>query len=154
MISRRRFLRLAAQGTVSCPAIRSVGSALGSESSVEHLLCMSPRQSAQLEEGRKRGLMELAPVSLPPDPGALNNHFGWPVAARAGDALIVVHRRIPGHWKGLERTDDRHSYTMMVRSTDAGKTWTEPFELRQVMKKSRPLPGRSHPVGPPLQVRP
>ena len=135
MISRRRFLRLAAQGTVSCSAIRSAGSALAGESIVEHLLCMSARQSAQLEEGRRRGMMELAPVSLPPEPGVLNNHYGWPVATRAGDTLIVVHRRIPGHWKGLERTDDRHSYTMMARSTDAGKTWTEPFDLRQVMRR-------------------
>ena len=135
MISRRRFLRLAAQGTVSCSAVQSTSSALAGESMVEHLLCISPRQSAQLKEGRRRGLMELAPVSLPSDPGALNNHFGWPVATRAGDAIIVVHRRIPGHWKGLERTDDRHSYTMMVRSTDEGKTWTDPFDLRQVMRR-------------------
>ena len=135
MISRRRFLRLAAQGTVSCSAIRGTVPALTAESAVEHLLCMPPHQLARLEEARKRGLMELAPVSLPPDPGALNNHFGWPVAARTGDTLIVVHRRIPGHWKGLERTDDRHSYTMVVRSTDGGKTWTEPFDLRQVMRR-------------------
>ena len=58
MISRRRFLRLAAQGTVSCSAIRSAGPALAGESMVEHLLCMSPRQSARLEEGRRRGLNE------------------------------------------------------------------------------------------------
>ncbi len=136
MISRRQFLHQAAGGAViGCGTSRTV-SALTSESLLEHLLLLSPEQSAKLEEGRKQGLLELAPVSLPPDPNALNNHFGWPVATRAGDTLIVAHRRIPGHWKGLERTDDDHSYTMVVRSTDGGKTWTEPFDLRQVMKRA------------------
>lgn len=35
--------------------------------------------------------------------------FPAPVSP-AGGALVVVHRRIPGHWKGLERADDRHNY--------------------------------------------
>ena len=134
MISRRQFLHLAAGGAAIRSGASRTVSALASESLVEHLLLLSPEQLAKLEEGRKKGLIELAPVSLPPDPNALNNHLGWPVATRAGDTLIVARRRIPGHWKGLERTDDLHSYTMVVRSTDAGKTWNEPFDLRQVMK--------------------
>ena len=113
MISRRQFLHLAAGGAAIRSGASRTVSALASESLVEHLLLLSPEQLAKLEEGRKKGLIELAPVSLPPDPNALNNHLGWPIATRAGDTLIVVHRRIPGHWKGLERTDDLHSYTMV-----------------------------------------
>ena len=135
MFSRRRFFRLVSCGTATCFAVRSTVSAGAEQSAMEHLLCLAPGQAARLEEARRGGLMELAPVSLPPDPGALNNHFGWPVATRTGDTIIVVHRRIPGHWKGLERTNDRHSYTMVVRSTDGGETWTEPFDLRQVMTR-------------------
>ena len=146
MFSRRRFFRLFSCGTATCSAVLSTVSASAEESAMERLLCLAPGQAARLEAARKRGLMELAPVSLPPDPSALNNHFGWPVATRTGDTIIVVHRRIPGHWKGLERTDDRHSYTMVVRSTDGGKTWTEPFDLRQVMTREDRLRGGHIPL--------
>ena len=57
----------------------------------------SPEQLALLEDARAHGLMELAPVVLPVNPLGDNNHMGWPVATAAGDAIVVIHRRIPGH---------------------------------------------------------
>ncbi len=137
-ITRRSFV-LAAGGVAACsnqaPVQAPAEPALGDDPLIARLLYMSDEQLAKLEEGRKQGLLELAPVSVPPDPEALNNHYGWPVGTQVGDTLIVVHRHIPGHWKGLERTDDNHSYAMVVRSTDGGKTWTKPFDLRQVMTR-------------------
>ena len=133
-ITRRSFV-LAAGGVAACSDQAPVVPALGDNPLISRLLYMSDEQLSKLEEGRQQGLLELAPVSVPPDPDALNNHYGWPVGTQVGDTLIVVHRHIPGHWKGLERTDDNHSYAMVVRSTDGGKTWTKPFDLRQVMTR-------------------
>ena len=54
-------------------------------------------QYALLNEGRERGLIELAPVVLPERPLGDNNHMGWPVGTMTGDTLVVIHRRMPGH---------------------------------------------------------
>ena len=134
LITRRSFV-LAAGGVAACSDPASIEPTLGDDPLVARLLYMSDEQLARLEEGSREGLLELAPVSLPPDPEALNNHYGWPVGTQVGDTLIVAHRHIPGHWTGLERTDDNHSYAMVVRSTDGGKTWTRPYDLRQAMTR-------------------
>ena len=99
------------------------------------LLGASEAQLATLDEGRKQGLIELAPVSLPVDPPGDNDHYGWPDGARVDDTIIVVYRRLPGH-KSREvsgQADEHTSYSMVVRSTDDGRTWSKPFDLRQVM---------------------
>jgi len=63
------------------------------------------------------------------------NHYGWPVATMAGDALIVMHRRIPGHRaKGAGGPHPKMSYGIVLRSTDGGKTWSPPYDLRDCMK--------------------
>ena len=133
-LTRRSFV-LAAGGAAACSDLASVKPTLADDPLAARLLHMSDEQLARLEAGRREGLLELAPVSLPPDPEALNNHYGWPVGTQAGDTLIVVHRHIPGHWTGLERTNDDHSYTMVVRSTDGGNTWSPPFDLRHAMTR-------------------
>ena len=98
------------------------------------LLGASQAELAKLDEGRTQGLIELAPVSLPIDPPGNNNHYGWPDGARVDDTIIVVYRRLPGHARRLSGQADEHtSYSMVVRSTDDGRTWSKPFDLRQVM---------------------
>ena len=77
------------------------------------MLGASEAQLATLDEGRKQGLIELAPVSLPVDPPGDNDHYGWPDGARVDDTIIVVYRRLPGHNRKLSGQADEHtSYSM------------------------------------------
>ena len=61
------------------------------------LLGVDAAQQAVWKRAAKAGVLEVAPVHLPVNPPGDCNHYGWPVATMAGDALIVMHRRIPGH---------------------------------------------------------
>ena len=99
------------------------------------LLGASDEQWAKFEDGRKQGLIEVAPVNLPIDPPGDCNHYGWPVAAMVEDTIVVMHRRIPGHRRqGAGEAHEKMSYGVVLRSTDGGKTWSEPYDLRDCMK--------------------
>ena len=105
------------------------------KSFVLNLLGLTDGQRAKFKAGQKAGLIELAPVNLPVDPPGDCNHFGWPVATLAGDTIVVMHRRIPGHRaKGAGKPHPKMSYGVMLNSTDGGKTWSEPYDLRDCMK--------------------
>jgi hypothetical protein len=83
---------------------------------------------------RSRHLIELAPVNLPTNPKGDNDHFGWPVATTVDDTLIVVHRAMPGHNRKLSGNADADTtYSMIVRSTDGGQTWSESYDIRLCM---------------------
>lgn len=101
--------------------------------------------SAQRElwiRGEKAGLIEVAPVHLPRNPPGDCNHYGWPVATMTGDTLIVMHRRIPGHRaKGAGMPHPQMSYGVVLHSSDAGKTWSKPYDLRDCMKPEDRLRG-------------
>jgi len=102
---------------------------------VGQLLEASPESLARLEAGRKAGLLELSPVNLPTQPKGDNNHFGWPVATLVEDTMIVVHRAMPGHNRGLSGSaDEDTTYSVVVRSTDGGRTWSEPYDVRACMR--------------------
>ncbi len=99
------------------------------------LLGCSDERFELLEEGRQAGLIEVAPVHLPYCPEGENDHFGWPVATMIDDTLIVVHRAMPGHNRKLSgAADEDTTYSMVVRSTDGGKAWSEPADLRDCMR--------------------
>ena len=75
-----------------------------------------------------------APVVLPVDPPGDNDFYGWPDGTRVDDTIIVVYRRLPGHNRRLSGQADEHtSYSMVVRSTDNGRSWSQPFDLREAM---------------------
>jgi hypothetical protein len=61
------------------------------------LLPLTPAAMTQLDRAQKAGLIEIAPVHLPPPDAADCNHYGWPIATMTGDTIVVMHRRIPGH---------------------------------------------------------
>ena len=48
------------------------------------LMDMSEAQLRKLEEGKKKGLLELRPILLPTEEYIVgkNNHFGWPKATK------------------------------------------------------------------------
>ena len=105
------------------------------EKSLEHrLLGVSDAESGRIEAAGKAGLLELAPVHLPVDPPGDCNHYGWPIATMAGDTIIVMHRRIPGHNpRGAGGPDEKMSYGIVLGSDDGGKTWSNPYDLRDCM---------------------
>ena len=99
------------------------------------LLGASEEQLAKYEDGRKQGLIEVAPVHLPVDPPGDCNHYGWPIATKAGETIVVMHRRIPGHnAQGAGGPHEKMSYGIVLCSTDDGKTWSRPYDLRDCMK--------------------
>jgi|GEM_PF-1948816 len=94
-----------------------------------------------------QGLVELAPVNLPTNPKGENDHFGWPVATMLDDTLIVVHRAMPGHNRKLSGDADADTtYSMIVRSTDGGRTWSEPYDVRHCMSEADRNRGGSVPL--------
>ncbi len=97
--------------------------------------------------GAKQSLLELAPVNLPTSPKGDNNHFGWPVATMVNDTLIVVHRAMPGHNRKLSGDADADTtYSTIVRSTDGGQTWSEPYDVRHCMTEEDRNRGGSVPL--------
>jgi len=96
------------------------------------LLAASASQLETLQAGRQAGLIELAAVHLPTDPPGDCNHYGWPIATMIEDTIIVMHRRIPGHNpRGAGRPHEKMSYGVVLRSDDGGRSWSQPFDLRQ-----------------------
>jgi hypothetical protein len=98
------------------------------------LLGVSEDQLAMLSKEETKALIEIAPVHLPKNPSGDCNHYGWPIATIVEETIIVMHRRIPGHNPhGAGGPDEKMSYGVVLRSTDGGKTWSEPYDLRDCM---------------------
>ena len=99
------------------------------------LLGASQQQLEMFAKAREKGLIELAPVNLPIDPPGDCNHYGWPIATVVDEAIVVMHRRIPGHNPhGAGEPHEKMSYGIVLRSEDGGKTWSKPYDLRDCMK--------------------
>ena len=142
---RRRFLKVAGSAALVAAhssefyeiAAAALESPLARNPLARKLLQMSDPQLEKLEQARQKGLMELAPVNLPtPDRySGDNDHFGWPVATMIDDTLIVCHRRNLGHKKAPDQEQDQtSSYSVVVWSADGGKSWSEPYDLRDCIK--------------------
>ena len=99
------------------------------------MLAALPGQLAKWVEAEKAGLMEVQPVHLPTNVRGDCNHYGWPIATMTGETIVVMHRRIPGHnASGAGRPDGAMSYGIVLCSDDGGRTWSEPYDLRDCMK--------------------
>ncbi len=99
------------------------------------LLSLTEQMQLQLHEATKQGLIEIVPVHLPVNPPGDCNHYGWPIATMAGDTIIVMHRRIPGHNpRGAGKPHEKMSYGIVLRSGDGGKTWSKLYDLRDSMR--------------------
>jgi hypothetical protein len=101
----------------------------------EELLALTDEMRVQLDQATEKGLVELAAVNLPVDPPGDCNHYGWPIATMTGDTIVVMHRRIPGHNpRGAGGPHAKMSYGIVLHSDDGGKTWSQPYDLRDGMK--------------------
>ena len=110
------------------------------------LLGVDAAQQAVWTRAAKAGVLEVSPVHLPVNAPGDCNHYGWPVATLAGDALIVMHRRIPGHRaKGAAGPHPKMSYGVVLRSTDGGKTWSR-WVFGQTVFSSRDARGHANRV--------
>ena len=99
------------------------------------LLPVTAESATQLARATETGLMEVAPVHLPPLDAGDCNHYGWPIATMTGKTIVVMHRRIPGHKAvGAGGPAKEMSYGIVLHSEDGGKTWSKPFDLRDCMK--------------------
>jgi len=99
------------------------------------LLGASSEQLKLFADGEKADLIELKPVHLPTNPPGDCNHYGWPVATMTGDTIVVMHRRIPGHNpRGAGGAHEKMSYGVVLRTHNGGKTWSDPYDLRDCMK--------------------
>lgn len=111
------------------------------------LLAAEEADLKRLSLAASQGLIELAPVNLPTVPKGDNNHFGWPVATTAGNTLIVVHRSMPGHNRKLSGDADADTtYSTIIRSTDGGRSWSAPYDVRQCMTEADRNRGGSVPL--------
>jgi len=107
---------------------------------VAQTLILAPGEKDRLIRLEEENVVTIRPVALPRGRSLLgeNNHFGWPVGAKIGDTLVCAyHRTFYHHGKGKRRDADS-SEAVIVRSTDAGRTWSEPVDIRQFGKNTKP----------------
>lgn len=96
----------------------------------QELLQLNPATEQVLQ--KYGNLLEIKPVALPEGDLLLgvNDHFGWPVAVKSGNAINVIYYRTPYHWGESVANDSYTSPAVMTRSTDGGDTWSTPYSLK------------------------
>lgn len=87
----------------------------------------------RLSSLQQEGVLDVQPVILPEGEALVgdNFHFGWPVAVKAGPAIVCVFHRTRHH-VGAEMGPRRvpgSSDAVVIRSLDGGRTWSQPFDL-------------------------
>ena len=106
----------------------------GTDKFEQALLAVPREQLERLAVTKRTGALEIAPVHLPTRPKGDNNHFGWPVATMLDGTIILVHRSMPGHNRKLSgNADENTTYSTIIRSSDGGQTWSEPYDVRDCM---------------------
>jgi hypothetical protein len=140
-LRRRYFLKLT--GSVLAGSVLPTGLARA-ESAMTHDPCAYPNETVQSylqldaenQPPERAGMLEIHPVVLPE--GDLlkgnNGHFGWPVATRADEGIVVVFHRKPQHWgiEGHSLPGDEHTTRAAVTfSTDGCRTWSDPTAIER-----------------------
>ena len=99
------------------------------------LLVLDPISEEVLCE--KSDLIELAPVTLPEGDALVseNDHFGWPIAVKADDAMIVIFMRGAYHFGVKDKRRNPFWGYVAVRSLDGGRTWSKPKFMKDFVKK-------------------
>ena len=107
------------------------------------LLGLDPISEEVLRE--KGDLIELSPVVLPEGEALVseNDHFGWPIAVKADDVMIVMFMRGAFHFGVKDKRRNPLWGYVAVRSLDSGKTWSKPKFMKDFNQqhKGQILPG-------------
>jgi len=107
---------------------------------VSETLVISKTEKQRLRELENDGIITVKPVALPTGRylKGKNLHLGWPVGIKAGKTLLCAYHQSLRHHGG-KRHDAESSAAMVVQSTDSGKTWSDPFDMRQFGTNKKPM---------------
>jgi len=116
---------------VGCCGAEAVHAA---DRSASDVLQLTADAADRMKNAGEHGLLEIASVNLPTTASGDCNHLGWPIATIVDDVIVVMHRQIPGHNpSGAGKPNPSMSYGIVLRSTDGGESWSEPYDLRDCM---------------------
>jgi hypothetical protein len=106
---------------------------------VAKTLIVSDAEKERLSNLEAKGLVTVKPVALPVGRYLKgdNFHLGWPVGIKIGKTLLCAyHQQLRHH--GGEDKDTTSREAVVVRSTDGGKTWSDPIDMRQFGTNKKP----------------
>ena len=102
------------------------------ERMVDRTLVISAAERERLSDLEAKGVMTVQPVALPVGSHlkGSNHHLGWPVGIKVGETLLCAYHQTLRHHGEGPRQDASSSHAVIVRSTDGGRTWSDPVDLR------------------------
>lgn len=97
------------------------------------ILIITEEEGRRLDELESHGVQTIRPVALPRGAHLAgdNRHLGWPVGIKVGSALLCAYHRSVRHHGKVKGANEHSSSAMVVRSTDGGRLWSDPLDLRQ-----------------------
>jgi len=107
---------------------------------VTRTLVISAAEEERLTDLEADGILTVKPVALPVGPHlkGKNLHLGWPVGIKIGKTLLCGYHQTLRHHSGTRR-DSSSSDAVIVRSTDGGKTWSDPIDIRTFGTSKKPM---------------
>lgn len=128
-------------GGIGLAAVEPGGPWIDEDPMVRETLIIDTAERERLIALEQNALSVIRPVALPEGRflAGENRHLGWPVGVLVGDTLICAyHQTLHHHGKGPQQ-DELSSDAVVVRSTDGGKTWSDPLNLREVGRSEQPM---------------
>ena len=107
---------------------------------IARTLVISASEKERLADLEAKGILTVQPVALPAGRHLKgeNQHLGWPVGIKIGETLLCAYHQNLRHHGGAKQ-DSNSSDAVIVRSTDAGKTWSDPIDMRAFGTSDKPL---------------
>lgn len=108
---------------------------------IEKTLIISTAEKQRLTDLEEKGVLTITPVALPTGRHLVgeNRHLGWPVGIKVGKTLLCAYHQTLRHHGGGGRQNETSSDAVIVRSTDGGKTWSDPIDVRQFGVNEKPM---------------
>lgn len=110
------------------------------DNTISKTLIISAEEKQRLYSLEDKGIVTVKPVALPVGRHLIgkNYHLGWPVGIKVGKTLLCAYHQSLRHHGG-KRKDADSSDAVIVRSTDGGKTWSDPIDMRQFGTNKKPM---------------
>lgn len=110
------------------------------ENIISETLIISVEEEQRLNSLKEKGMVAIEPVALPVGRHLIgkNYHLGWPVGIKINKTLLCVYHQSLRHHGGEQR-DATSSAAVVVRSTDGGRTWSGPIDIRQFGTSEKPM---------------